>query len=1200
MPSSYLPVSTKDTDSSIPLTTTPSTTSNHNVSPAHLATTTLRVEGMTCGACTSAIESAFRDTAGFGTISVSLVMGRAVVTHDPNRLPTDRIKEMIEDRGFDAEVLSTDLPPAVRTDDDDDADDDDDVSSRESRSISGSASNIESTTTLAVEGMTCGACTSAIESGFKDLQGVKSFTLSLLSERAVVVHDPTVFSADQAVQVIEDRGFDATILDTKESRPDGLGKRRNPKRRRVIATTTISVEGMTCGACTSAVENGFEGVDGVINFNISLLAERAVIVHDTSKLSVESVQSLVEDRGFDARVLSTVVHDSQPSSTQSTIQFKIYGLTDSSSSTRLETILRGLPRVSSAIVNLHTSRALIVYDPAATGLRALVEAIEAAGFNALVADSDDNNAQLESLAKTREIQEWRRSFRLSLGFAIPVFLISMVIPMLFPDCDIGAIPLVPAGLYVGDMLCLILTIPVQFGIGKKFYVSAFKSLRHGSPTMDVLVVLGTSAAFFFSVAAMLVSILIEPHSRPATVFDTSTMLITFITLGRYLENRAKGQTSKALSRLMSLAPSSATIYTDPIAAEKAAEDWDSPLSPTIEKQKAPEQRPLNPVLERTIPTELIQVGDIVVLRPGDKIPADGTVTRGESYMDESMVTGEAMPILKRKGGFLIGGTVNGTGRLDFRVTRAGRDTQLSQIVKMVQEAQTSRAPIQRMADIVAGYFVPSVITLGVVTFLGWMVLSHVLTNPPKMFTAEDSGGRFMVCLKLCISVIVFACPCALGLSTPTAVMVGTGVGAEKGILVKGGAALESATRITHIVLDKTGTLTMGKMSVADILLEPSWCDGNEWRRRLWWTLVGLTEMSSEHPIGKAILAGAKAELGIDSDAVLDGRADNFEATVGRGISASVEPSTSAGRQRYSVLVGNAAYLRARGIAIPATADPESAESSSSVADKSSQGYTTIFVAIDSVYSGRLSLTDTLKPTAPATIVALHAMGISTSIVTGDQESAALSVAAQVCIPPSAVHAGVSPEEKQTIIRDLQASGEVVAMVGDGINDSPALATADVGIAMSSGTDVAVEAADIVLMRPDDLLSIPASLHLARTIFNRIKLNLIWACAYNIIGLPFAMGFFIPLGVHLHPMAAGAAMAASSVSVVSSSLLLKFWKQPSWMSMERLGGQKPGVVRKRGRGWGLFGFVAEAGRGIFRKRIRKGEGYVPLQNVEGVV
>ncbi|TPX17217.1 uncharacterized protein E0L32_003335 [Thyridium curvatum] len=1164
----------------------------------HMATTTLKVEGMTCGACTSAVEAGFKGVDGVGNVSVSLVMERAVVMHDPSRISAEKIQEIIEDRGFDADVLNTDMPSpriqAAMMPYDEYAVDDDENDGPPML-----------VTTVAIEGMTCGACTSAVEGAFKGVAGVKHFSISLLSERAVIEHDPALLSAERITEEIEDRGFGATIVESKEQKPERRSTVERHHSSSLHAITTVAIEGMTCGACTSAVEGGFQDIDGLLRFNISLLAERAVITHDPAKLSSEKIAEIIEDRGFGATVISSVPEASDHATNSSTVQLKIYGDPDAAAAKDLEDKLLALPGISSAKLSLATSRLTISHQPHVTGLRAVVETVEAAGYNALMAENDDNNAQLESLAKTREINEWKRAFQISLAFAIPVFFIGMIFPMCVPALDFGGLRLLP-GLYLGDVICLILTIPVQFGIGKRFYSSAYKSVKHGSPTMDVLVVLGTSCVFFFSCVAMLVSFLVEPHTRPNTIFDTSTMLITFITLGRFLENRAKGQTSKALSRLMSLAPSMATIYADPIAAEKAAEGWESVAGSG--EPKTPSHNG-NAAEEKVIPTELIQVGDIVVLRPGDKIPADGIMVRGETYVDESMVTGEAMPVQKKKGSFLIGGTVNGHGRVDFRVTRAGRDTQLSQIVKLVQDAQTTRAPIQRLADTLAGYFVPMILILGFITFVTWMILSHVLPNPPKIFLMEASGGKVFVCFKLCISVIVFACPCALGLATPTAVMVGTGVGAERGILVKGGAALETATKVTYVILDKTGTITYGKMSVARSRLVASWQE-SELRRKVWWTVIGIAEMGSEHPIGRAILAAAKTELGLEQEATIEGSVGDFKASVGRGISATVEPAT-AERKRYKVLVGNVKFLRENNVEVPKEAVEASEEINASAADrikkaspKPSAGTTNIFIAIDGEYTGHLCLSDTIKEGAAAAISVLHRMGVKTAMVTGDQRSTAEAVASAVGIDTTNVEAGVSPDQKQSIIRRLQEQGEVVAMVGDGINDSPALATADVGIAMSSGTDVAMEAADVVLMRPNDLMDIPAALHLARTIFGRIKLNLAWACAYNAIGLPFAMGIFLPLGFHLHPMAAGAAMACSSVSVVVSSLLLKFWKRPSYMDESLY--DEWGHLKRKSRGWSAREIVDRAHEGATgvvnmvtgRKwKKQEAEGYVPLATLD---
>lgn len=1187
----------------------------HPSTPAHMATTTLKVDGMTCGACTSAVESGFQGVEGAGAVSVSLMMGRAVVHHDPKKLSPEKIAEIIEDRGFDAAVLSTDMPqPPILIIQTKPAEPETQIT----------------TTTISIQGMTCGACTSSVEAGFKEVRGVKSMSVSLLAERAIVQHDAKIISADQLAEIIEDRGFDATVVDSKvqesglSTETRTVGQEQSP-----TWTTTVAIEGMTCGACTSSVEGAFKNVQGLVKFNISLLAERAVISHDPVVLPSEKIVELIEDAGFDAKIISSQAETNVLGSTNVSQQLKIYGLSDGQSATDLETVLRSKTGIRNAVISLSTSRATVTYDPAAIGLRMIVTAVEEAGFDALVADSEDNNAQLESLAKTKEIQEWKRAFFTSLGFAIPVLLISMIIPMFFPSIDFGAVEII-SGLFLGDIICFALTFPVQFGVGKRFYVSAYKSLKHKSPTMDVLVVLGTSTAFFFSCFAVIVAVLIHPHNKPATIFDTSTMLITFITLGRWLENRAKGQTSKALSQLMSLAPSMATIYDDPLYAEKLADAWTAPSSPVLEKtptgdfnlKRVPSgPGPSGPsAVEKVIPTELLEVGDVVILRPGDKIPADGTVTRGESFVDESMVTGEAMPIQKKKGNALIAGTVNGAGKIDFKVTRAGKDTQLSQIVNLVQEAQTSRAPIQRMADIVAGYFVPIIILLGLITFTAWMILSHIMPNPPEIFLRKENGGKFMVCLKLCISVIVFACPCALGLATPTAVMVGTGTASQHGILVKGGAALETATRITHVIFDKTGTLTFGKLNVADTNYASLW-NQNEWRQKLWWTLVALTEAGSEHPIARSIVVAAREKLGLEPEESLPGQVGTFNVTVGQGVSALIELNNPGDQTKYKVYVGNATFLSNKKIEIPADIENSiNAALSPTTRTKSKTGITTIYVAINGQYAGHIGLSDTLKPTARAAVTALHRMGISTSLVTGDTYNTAVSIAEAVGIPRESIRASVSPGEKQSIVSELQSTGEVVAMVGDGINDSPALATANVGIGLVSGSDIAVEAADIVIMRADDMLNIPTSLHLCRVIFRRIKMNLIWACAYNVIGLPFAMGIFLPMGYHMPPLMSASAMMFSSISVTLSSLALRWVGRPKWIDVDRLEGEQKRIAaptmgkgaRKRrmsssiaNAAGGVLGGIRDVVGSVFEGGLAKrraGERergtYVPLRTVEG--
>lgn len=1171
---------------------------------ALMATTTVKVDGMTCGACTSAIEGAFKNVEGAGNVSVSLMMGQAVVHHDPTVLPPEKVAQTIEDSGFDSAVLSTDISSAKQA-----------HVQNEGLSFA--------TTTLVVEGMTCGACTSAVEGGLKDKRGVKTVNVSLLSERAIVDYDPSSVTPEQIAEAIEDRGFGATVLDTStpQNGPGGLQEMENQKSK--FRVTTVAIGGMTCGACTSSVQSAFKDVDGLVQFNISLLAERAIIAHDPEALPSEKITNIIEDAGFDASIVSS---EAQIATAKTVHQasLSLHGPRDAQSAMALEDSLVEKHGITSASVNMDTFRISLSYDSSIIGIRSVVEAIEAAGYNALLTDSDDTNAQLESLSKTKEVQDWKRAFLFSVSFAVPVFVINMLLPMYLRSLDFGDFALLP-GIFLGDVACLLLTIPVQFGIGKRFYVTSFKSLKHRSPTMDVLVMLGTSAAFFYSCFTMVVALIFPPHKRPSTVFDTSTMLITFITLGRWLENRAKGQTSAALSQLMSLTPSMTTIYDDPIAVEKLAEEWESSKAEGESKTAASGET--SGPGHKFIPTELIEVGDVVLLRPGDKVSADGIVIHGESYVDESMITGEALPVHKKKDSLVNAGTVNGTGSLDVKVIRAGKDTQLSQIVKLVQDAQTSRAPIQRMADVVAGYFVPSIITLGLVTFFGWMIVSHLLPNPPKIFVAEGGGGKVMVCLKLCISVIVFACPCALGLSTPTAVMVGTGVGAQHGILVKGGAVLEGATKVNHVVFDKTGTLTSGKMSVTEAQLAANWRS----HRQLWWVIVGLAEMGSEHPIGRAVLSAAKDESSHpEDDDWLPGSVGNFDACTGKGISAVVEPISSGEHKRYQVLLGNVPFLRSRDVPVPESADPDTraSEDRNSISSKpgSLAGITQIHVAIDGQYAGIISLRDTIKVTAVAAVAALQRMGLSTSLITGDTHSTAVSIAAAVGIPTDSVHASVSPSDKQSIISSLQESRDRVAMVGDGINDSPALATASIGIALASGTDVAMEAADVVLMRPDDLLSVPASLSLSRSVFNRIKMNLMWACLYNLIGLPFAMGLFLPFGgFMLPPMAAGAAMAASSVSVVVSSLLLKFWHRPRWMDVEKLEKEVEmghGRIGAQKSWWAaalsVTGFngrlhrrqplrqVKNTARGVWsfvtgrHTRTDDDEGYVPLETVEPAV
>lgn len=565
------------------------------------------------------------------------------------------------------------------------------------------------------------------------------------------------------------------------------------------------------------------------------------------------------------------------------------------------------------------------------------------------------------------------------------------------------------GTYLGDVLCLALTIPVQFGIGWRFIAAAWRAIKHRSATMDVLIVLGTSAAFTYSITAMILApFSSDPDYHPKVFFETSTMLITFITFGRYLENLAKGKTSTALSQLMSLAPSQAIIYTDAPACTK----------------------------EKKVPTELVQVGDTVKIVPGDKIPADGTVIRGESSVDESMVTGEVMPVSKTIGESVIGGTVNGSGTFDMNVTRAGKDTALAQIVHLVEEAQTSKAPIQAFADTVAGYFVPTVISLGVVTFVAWMIISHSASHLPHVFE-EQGTSKLMVCLKLCISVVVVACPCALGLSTPTAVMVGTGVGAQNGILIKGAGPLEASHRVDRIILDKTGTITLGKLDVVGVKwadrtgLEDAQAELSGKQSMAGWQedailLFAAAETKSEHPLAKAVAKWGLRSLGLlEVPSSLEVVA--FESVTGLGVRCNVSghfpslSSSSSATSTHTIEIGNASFLSQSHVSLPPSHE-------SFKHREESLGRTCILVAIDQSLACVVSLADTIKGEARQAIDALRWMGIEVAVVTGDQHATAVAIAADVGIAPEDVHAGVSPNGKRAIVERLQKEGHRVAMV----------------------------------------------------------------------------------------------------------------------------------------------------------------------------
>lgn len=808
----------------------------------------------------------------------------------------------------------------------------------------------------------------------------------------------------------------------------------------------LRIEGMTCGACvevslfgiqqlqwhshpTQSIEGVLRTQPGIYSVKVALLAERGVVEYDPTawteekiinvgphimlllySLTVSLVQE-ISDVGFDATLVPEVRSD--------TVTLRIYGMTCSSCTSTVENGLRDIPGINNVAVSLATETAKIDFEPGLIGPREMVDRIEEMGFDALLSDQQDATQKL-SLARTKEIQEWLGRLKWSIAFALPVFFLSMVAPhisCLHPFVSYRLFN----DIYLTDILILVLTTPAQFWIGQKFYRNAFKALKHRSPTMDVLIMLGTSAAYFYSLFAMLFAAFnTTPGFRPFVFFDTSTMLIMFISLGRWLENRAKGKTSAALTDLMALAPTMATIYTDAPACTQ----------------------------EKRIPTELVQVGDTIKLVPGDKLPADGTVTRGSSSVDESAITGEPIPVLKQVGDAVIGGTVNGLGSFDMLVTRAGKDTALAQIVKLVEETQTSKAPIQAFADRVAGYFVPTVIVLSVLTFVIWTIIANVLSVDalPAMFH-RHGASKLAVCLQMCISVVVVACPCALGLSTPTAIMVGTGVGAKNGILIKGGRALEASGSIKRIMLDKTGTVTEGKLGVAGLAWVPPLgnhlldeaarpctlsveCADGVTTRAAAIAMLLATEARSEHPLAKAIAVYGMdllRECGLD---VPQPTVESFESVTGAGVRAVLSLSAS----KYTLLVGTPRFVTQSEEAIlPSTL-------SNFETRESPMARTVVYVSMGRGSSLpvpilALSLSDAPKPSSAQAIRALRTMGIDVGMITGDGMSTALAVAKDVGIQPENVWANMSPKGKAALVAELMKEGGV-AMVSFSSLDPP--------------------------------------------------------------------------------------------------------------------------------------------------------------------
>ena len=735
--------------------------------------------------------------------------------------------------------------------------------------------------------------------------------------------------------------------------------------------------------------------------------------------------------------------------------FKVTGMTCAACSSRVERVLNKMEGVTKAEVNLATEDLHIDYDDSKLNTQDIIGRIEKAGYGAYEVKED---TKIDEADKEDAINSLKKRFILSLIFAVPLLYISMGHMMGAPLPSIID-PMTNAMNFA--LIQLILVIPVMI-VGRKFFISGFKNLVHLSPNMDSLIAIGTSAAFLYGIYAIVKIAGGDTHFSMDLYFESGATILTLITLGKYLEAKTKGKTSEAIKKLMGLAPKKATIIVDGV--------------------------------EKIISIDEVKVGDVILVKPGEKLPVDGEIVEGTTTIDESMLTGESIPIDKNIGDKVFGASINKFGMFKYKATKVGKDTALAQIIKLVEQAQGSKAPIAKMADIISGYFVPTVITLAVISSVVWAI----------------SGKGLEFSLTIFIAVLVIACPCALGLATPTAIMVGTGKGAENGILIKSGVALEGAHKINTVVFDKTGTITEGKPKVTDIVTKG--LSEDELLR-----YASSAEKGSEHPLGEAIVV-AGVERGLELFEIT-----SFKSVPGEGIVTLINDK--------NILIGNNKLMKNNNIDITSVEND--------VKSLASQGKTPMYMAIDGDLAGVIAVADTLKANSKKAVEALHKLGIEVVMLTGDNEKTAQAIAKEVGIDK--VVSDVLPGDKANEVKRLQDEGKNVAMVGDGINDAPALAMANIGIAIGSGTDVAIESADIVLMR-SDILDVVGAIQLSKATIKNIKENLGWAFGYNTLGIPVAMGILYAFGGPLlNPMIAAFAMSFSSVSVLLNALRLKRFK-----------------------------------------------------------
>lgn len=813
---------------------------------------------------------------------------------------------------------------------------------------------------------------------------------------------------------------------------------------------SFAIEGMTCASCAQTVEKAAKKVHGVTKASVNLATEKLSIEYDEPTFSVENLQKAVDNSGYEIVT--------QEGTTQT---FAIEGMTCASCAQTIEKAVGKLSGVDKASVNLATEKMQVSYNPSAISVSDVTGAVSNSGYAAVLetTDTQDNSRAEKREKKEKRIKQLLNRFGISIIFTIPVLIISMghMVGMPLPNI---VDPMINA--FNFSLLQLILTLPIMV-VSWEYFQKGFKSLFKGHPNMDSLIALGTAAAFVYSLAATIGTGLGYGNFSDLLYYEVTGVILALHTLGLFLEERSKGQMSSAIEKLVNLAPKTARVIRNGV--------------------------------EQEITVAEVALGDVIRVRPGESMPVDGVVVEGSTSVDESMLTGESIPVEKKSGDEVIGASINKNGSIDYRATRVGSDTTLSQIIKLVEDAQGSKAPIARMADIITRYFVPIVIALSVLAGIAWLI-------------AGQSG---IFALSVIITTLVIACPCALGLATPTSIMVGTGKGAEHGVLIKSGEALETTHNLDSIVFDKTGTLTEGKPIVTDILGTPLITKEN----LLYYAASG--ETGSEHPLGEAIVQKSKEEN------MTLAKPDHFEAIPGHGIRVEIE-----GKDMY---IGN------RKLMLEQKIDLSSMEKESDrLAD---EGKTPMYLSVDGELAGIIAVADTLKENSMKAVKELRRRGVEVIMITGDNKRTAKAIAKQVGI--DSVLSEVLPEDKAEEVKKLQEAGKKVAMVGDGINDAPALAQADIGIAVGSGTDVAIESADIVLMR-NDLTAVLTAIDLSHTTLRNIKQNLFWAFAYNLVGLPVAMGLlYIFGGPLMSPIFAAVAMSFSSVSVLLNALRLRRFK-----------------------------------------------------------